>query len=189
MSVIGRRPGTGLMEFFNQLANPGATLTRVKIYGKAVSGVTQLFAQLSDGTVIQLTPGLGARQMVNEMWGVSQVPASQTSVAMSCLVSQLFDSWTAERAGSIISLRTKFDTPVTAGTLTATVAVNGTPGTLAVVSTSGSNPSGGLATQAAGAADTFVAGDTLSIVYTSTGAFTPITLNMEAYLEIYVNNV
>lgn len=189
MASLVRRAASGIAAFFNQTGDPGATLTRVKIYCKAVSGVAQLFAQLSDGTVIQMTPGLGARQLVPELWAVNQIAISQTNVAMSVDLSQLFDTWTTFRAGSVIGLRTKLDTPVTAGTLTLTVAVNGTPGTLNVVSTSGSNPSGGLSTQAVAAADTFVASDTLSVVYTSSGTFAPTTLNAEAYLEIYANNV
>lgn len=140
----------------------------------------------ASGTVGGTFPSsLTVNQLVPEVWAVSQVPATQTGVAMSVCVSTLFDSWTAIRAGSIVGLRTKFDTPVTAGTLTLTVAVNGTAKTLAVASTSGSNASGGVATQAAGT-DTFVAGDLISILYTSTNTFTPITLNMEGYLEVKV---
>lgn len=189
MASIFRRAGSALANFFVSSGNPGATANYLKLYTKLVSGVSQLFAQLSDGTVIQITPGLGSRELVPEFWAQNQVAATQTNVALETGLSTLFASFTAFRAGSIIGLRSKLDTPVTAGTLTITVAVNGTPGTLAVVSTSGSNPSGGLSTQAAAAADTFVAGDTLSCVITTSGTFTPITLNAEAYLEIYANNV
>lgn len=177
------------MQIISSSGDPSMVTTAVQIYAKSVSGTLQLFAEDSAGNVYQLTPGLGARQIINEMWAQNAVAASQTSVALSAAVSQLFDSWTTFRAGSCIAMRTKFDTAVTAGTLTATVTKNGSAGTLAVASTSVSNQNGGVATQAAGSADSFVAGDTLGIQITTNGAFLPVTLNMEAYLEIYANNV
>lgn len=51
-----RRPGAEILSVIERTGDPGAQADRILVYGKDVVGVTQLFAQSSDGTVHQLTP-------------------------------------------------------------------------------------------------------------------------------------
>lgn len=122
----------------------------------------------------------GPRYTPNEQWAQNDVAASQTDVALAASVSQLFDTWRAPRAGSIVGLVARFSEAITAGSVTLTVAINGTPGTLAATLVGGT---GAEATQAPGI-DSYVAGDELSIVITTTGLFAPVTTDVEAYLEV-----
>lgn len=62
MSSSARRAGVELLKLIES-ADPGAVADVAFVYTKDVAGVTQLFAQTSDGTVYQLTPtgfGTGA---------------------------------------------------------------------------------------------------------------------------------
>lgn len=124
------------------------------------------------------------REIPPEVWTQNDVAAGQTAVDLETQVSQLFLTWKALRPGSIIGISTRLTEAVTAGSLLLIVTINGTPSaTLGVISTSGSNPTGGQLTQAAGV-DTYVAGDLLGIELTSSAGFLPITTDVEAYLEI-----
>jgi len=185
MSSIVRRASSKLAKFLERAADPGGVTDTVQVYGKDVTGVTQLFAQNSAGTVYQLTPTSAntERTMINEIWTQNDVAASQTNVDLFSQSSQLFDTWKTIRAGSIVGLATRFTTAVTAGTATVTVTINGTAGTAAVVSTNASNQSGGVFTQATGI-DTFVASDLLGLRLTTSGTFAPTTTDLEAYMEI-----
>lgn len=90
------------------------------------------------------------------------------------------------RSGSIVGLGVatyiaKALSPVTGGTLTIVVTINGVPGTLTAVITTGQN--GNQAVQVAGI-DTYVAGDTIGCHFTSNAGFTPSGLNAVAWLEV-----
>lgn len=122
----------------------------------------------------------GGRYTPNEMWAQPDVAASQTNVQLETNVSQLFATWRAPRAGSIVGLVTRFSEAITAGSVTLTVRINGTPGTLAATSVVGT---GTQVTQAPGV-DAYAAGDLLDIAITTTGAFAPITTDVEAYLQV-----
>lgn len=116
----------------------------------------------------------------NEMWAQNDVTASQSDVGLETNVSQLFSTWRAPRAGSIVGLVTRFSEAITAGSVTLKVRVNGTPGTLVATSVAGT---GTQVVQAPGI-DTYAAGDLLDIAITTDGGFLPITTDVEAYLQV-----
>ena len=124
---------------------------------------------------------LGATRYVpNEMWMQNDVAASQTNVGLQGNVSQLFDTWRAPRAGSIVGLVTRFSEAITAGSVSLHVRVNGAAGTLVATSVGGT---GTQVTQAAGI-DTYAAGDLLDIAITTDAGFLPISTDVEAYMEV-----
>lgn len=51
-----RRAGAAIARIFNSSADPAAEAGKALLYAKDVTGVSQLFARASDGTVSQLTP-------------------------------------------------------------------------------------------------------------------------------------
>ncbi|NIO41527.1 MAG: hypothetical protein GTO41_15940, partial [Burkholderiales bacterium] len=69
------------------------------------------------------------------------------------------------------------------GTLTVEAAINGAGTGFTLVHTSGSNPSGGEATQGAGVTP-FNAGDLVGFLITTDAGFLPITTDLEAWMEI-----
>ena len=185
MSSISRRGSTKLSKYKERAAAPSAATNHAQIYAKDVSGTSHLFAMDEAGTEYRLTQdvsGAAGREWLPELWTQNDVAATQTNVALSCQNSQLFDTFKAVRAGFVTGLTSRLTEAVTAGTLTVTIAINGTPGTLAVISTSGT---GGVSTQTSG--DAFVAGDTISVVVTTTGTFTPITTDLECAVEVDVS--
>jgi hypothetical protein len=116
----------------------------------------------------------------------NDVAASQSNVDLSALVSTSFDTIKAIRGGSIIGLGTRLTqaiTDATANSLIVAVTVNGATGTLNIAHDSGSNPSGGEATQATGI-DTFNAGDEIGVELTTLGTFAPTTTDLEAVVEV-----
>lgn len=118
-----------------------------------------------------------------EQWAQEDVAANQAAVALSAQVSTNFDTWKAVRAGSIVGLATRFTEAITAGNATVTVTINGVAGTLNVAHSAGSNPSGGVATQASGV-DTYVASDLIGLSITTDAGFLPITTDVEAWLQV-----
>lgn len=126
---------------------------------------------------------VAGRYAVPEKWAQNNVAASQTDVDLTQLVSTLFVQTKMIRGGSITGLSTRFNEAITAGTATVTVTINGAAGTLAIVHTSGSNPSGGEATQGSGI-DVFVAGDLVGVQITTDAGFLPITTDLESWVEI-----
>lgn len=156
------------------------------IIGSAIipAGGTTMF--ISDGGSAWTAVNAPAweRYQPAEQWAQNDVAAGQTNVDLEALVSTLFDTWKAPRAGSIVGLTTRLSEAVTAETLTITVTINGTEGTLSIAHTAGANPSGGIATQAPGTADNYAAGDLLGVSITTTGGFTPVTTDIEAALQV-----
>jgi len=132
--------------------------------------------------MLALVPGTGIEAMP-EQWVKLNVPANQAATAMSAQVSTHFDTLKAIRVGSIVGLGTRLNTPVTAGTLTVTITINGVAGTLAAVHTAGGNPSGAQVTQPTGV-DDYVAGDLIGIQYATSVGFLPITADLEAWLQV-----
>lgn len=117
-----------------------------------------------------------------EQWGQNNVAANQAAVALSSQVSTNFDNIKMIRAGNIIGLSTRFTEPITAGTATVIVTINGVATALQIVHTSASNPSGGVATVAAGLVP-YVASDLIGITITTDAGFLPITTDLEAWIE------
>jgi hypothetical protein len=135
----------------------------------------------SDPTVVTTI-----REIPSEKWVQNNVAASQSNVDLSALVSTSFDTFKAIRDGSIVGLSTALTeaiTDVTADSLIVAVTVNGATGTLQISHSSGTNPSGGQATQATGI-DTFSAGDELGVELTTLGTFAPTTTDLEAAIEL-----
>ena len=127
-------------------------------------------------------PGVIANKaLLPEIWAQNQVPASQATTAMSGQSSQLYDDFQMARGGSITGINLRFNGALTAGTATARVTKNGTAGTLLVTISSGGTS--GRSTQLSGI-DSFSAGDRLGIKLETNGAFAPLTLDVEASLEV-----
>ena len=116
-----------------------------------------------------------------EKWHQIGMTVGQPDTAMSTLVSQTFDDIQAIKAGSIVGLNVRCTANLSGGTVTATVTVNVTPGTLAVTVSSGSES--GRLTQLTGV-DTFSPGDEIGIILKTDGSYAPVTLDAEAWLEI-----
>lgn len=125
---------------------------------------------------------LGATRYVpNEMWMQNDVAASQTNVGLQVNVSQLFDTWRAPRAGSIVGLVSRFSEAITAGSVSLRARINGAPSATLVATSVGGT--GTQVTQAAGI-DTYAAGDLLDIAITTNAGFLPISTDVEAYMEV-----
>lgn len=137
----------------------------------------------TDWTAIGAGGGGGAGiSSVPEMWNQNPVPASQTGVALETLVSVTFADIKMIRDGSIVGIRTRFLTNVSAGTATVKITKNGAIGTLGVVSTNASNQGGASNTQDEGI-DTYVAGDSIGVKITTDGSFAPTDNSIEVTLE------
>jgi hypothetical protein len=127
-----------------------------------------------------------AREWLGEKWVQNDVAASQSNVDLFALVSTSFDDLKMIRSGSIVGITTRLTqaiTDATADSLVVAVTVNGGTGTLDISHNSGSNPSGGEATQAKGI-DTFAAGDLVGVELTTLGTFAPVTTDLEVALEV-----
>jgi len=123
-----------------------------------------------------------------EAWAQQNVAASQAGVELAALVSVNFDRIKMPRAGSIVGLSTKLTeaiTDATADSLIVKVTINGVAGTLAVSHSSGTNPTGGQATQLGGI-DVFNAGDELGLQLTTLASFAPTTTDLEGWIEVEV---
>lgn len=177
----------GSPKFLRLTVDPSTVSTPAPIGSFAVNEVTGLWYRKFGASGTNWAPVSGLlRFSPPEQWVFNNVTANTANQALSAQVSTNFDTWKAMRAGSIVGLSTRLTEAVTLATanaLVVRVTKNGAAGTLLVASSSGVNPSGGQATQLAGI-DTFVAGDLLGIQFTSLVGFTPITTDLEAYLEI-----
>jgi len=154
----------------------------------AAAGQSWLKTGAADTAWTQLAVATGDVSACVEKWTKQNVAASLTDVALNALVSTSFDNIKAIRAGSIRGLSTRFTasiTDATADSALVKVTINGAAGALSVSSSSGTNPLGGEASQAAGV-DTFVAGDLLGIQITTLGTFAPVgpTQDLEAWLDV-----
>jgi hypothetical protein len=139
-------------------------------------------ATVGVGAEIDATPNAGFERLSPpEKWGRDNIGDNTPATPMSGLVSTKFDNIEMIRAGSIVGLSARLTTALTAGSFTATVTINGVPGTLAVVG--GVAFLSGRSVQAAGI-DTFLAGDLIGIEF-STGAGTaPTNADAEAWLDM-----
>lgn len=175
-----RRPGADFLRLLEMAADPASAPDEVYVYPKDVAGVSQLFARVSDGTVYQLTPPSESIEVFSppEAW-VAAV-TRDTSGTMSALVSQNFSDVQTIRAGSIVGLRTRFVSAITAGTLTITITINGAPTALSVAYISPS--SGSAATWPLGF-QPYAAGDLIGIDWSADSAFDP-DMNIEAWIEL-----
>lgn len=161
------------------------TANRVRIKRSGVDG-----GDLPVVNVMVTVPGGGGSggaaagpSMVNpmalpEQWAQENVAASQTNVALSAQVSTSFDTVKAVRAGSLVGFATRLTEPITAGTLTVELTINGAGTGFLLAHTAGSNPSGGVAAQAVGV-DAYVAGDLIGVRITTDAGFLPITTELE----------
>jgi len=117
-----------------------------------------------------------------EQWGQENVAASQTNVAISCLVQAATTTIKMIRAGHIVGLGTRLSQPITAGSLTVVVTINGVPGILDIAHTSVSNASGGVATQLVG--DDYSGNGLVGIQITTSSDFAPTTTRLDVWIEI-----
>jgi hypothetical protein len=171
----------------------GQQLTVTPAGGDTINGSASAVQVPANGSVLFISDGVSnwaiaadrANQRFSppEQWAQQNVVASQTNVALSAQVSTNFDNIKMIRAGSIVGLSTRLTETITVGTLTVQVTINGAGGTLLLVHTSVSNPSGGQVTQRAGI-DRFVAADLIGIRLTTDAGFLPITTDLESWLEI-----
>ncbi len=127
--------------------------------------------------------GVAGRYAVPEKWIQNNVVAAQANVALDQQVSTLFNSTKMIRAGSLLGLSTRLTEPITAGTLTVEVTLNGAGTGFLLVHTAGANPSGGEAIQAAGL-DPFVAGGLVGFRLTTDAGFLPVTTDLECWMDV-----
>lgn len=118
-----------------------------------------------------------------EQWAQNDVPANQAAVALSAQVSTNYDTIQAVRAGSIVGLSVRFTEAITLGQATVIVTKNGVATALQLVSTSGSNPTGGVATSAPSVIS-YAAGDLLGVKITTNNLFAPNSTDVEAWVEV-----
>lgn len=183
MSSILRRGASKLLTFLERTADPAALAGRVHVYAKDVSGTNQLFARTEDGTISQLTPGgvtIGAA--LPENWQQQDVPANQAATAMSAGVSQLFDSYRALSAGSLIAIGIRTSAVLTAGDMTAVVRINGVASALSVVLASPNSVN--QATVNPGVVP-YAAGDLIDVTLATAAGLLPAdSLDVEVIVEI-----
>jgi hypothetical protein len=115
-----------------------------------------------------------------EQWAQNGVIAiNQADVPLNAQVSTGFDDWQTLVDGSVLGFGVRFTSPITAGSATITVTINGVAdATLQLVCTNVSNPSGGIALVAAGDVP-YVAGDLIGFEITTNGTFAPIINDVE----------
>jgi hypothetical protein len=116
-----------------------------------------------------------------EQWAVQGVPASTPPTAMSAQVSTNFDEIRAIRAGSIVGIAARLTEAIAAGILTVSATVNGAIVPVGLILGAGST--GGQGTAPGGTAS-YVAGDLIGIKFSTTVDFSPITTDLEAWLEV-----
>lgn len=108
------------------------------------------------------------------------VAAGQSSVALSNGMSTR--GYCAQVSGSVVSITVKSNAARTAGTLTVEPTINGTGvGITAVLD--GTNTTSHFTPQDAGL-DTFVAGDNLGAIITTTGAWAPTTADIDVAVGV-----
>lgn len=151
--------------------------------GSALEGnLTPQPLVMQPGTVSGV--GVAGRYALPEQWVQNNVPAAQADVLLSQQVSTNFPNDTKMiRAGSLLGFSTRLTEPITAGTLTIEITLNGAGTGFTLVHTAGANPSGGEATQAAGL-DPFVAGGLVGVRITTTADFLPITTDIEVWQDV-----
>ena len=185
MASFFRRAGAAIATFFQSTGDPAAATDKVLVYAKDDGGTAQLFARVEDGTIYQLTPPNTALPDIvplPDQWAQNQVAASQTNVALSAQVSTNHDNITAIRSGSIVGFATRLDGSVAAGTLTVEITKNGTGTGFTATHDNVTNPTGAVVTASAGT-HTYVAGDLIGVQITTTGTYSPTTLNLEVWIE------
>jgi hypothetical protein len=119
-----------------------------------------------------------------EQWAQNNVPANTPATAMSAQVSTNFDEIKMMRPGSIVGISSRLTEAVTAGLLQVDATINGVIVPAAALNISMAIGSSGGQTLAAPGIAPYVAGDLVGIKFTTDVAFTPITTNLEAWLEI-----
>ena len=162
------------------LASPTFTGTPAAPAPAAGTSTTQI------ATTAFVTTTHGHRYQIPATWYVVNIARNltDTDIARDKADAGFADTWPAPRAGSIVALTTRLAVAVIDGTITVKVAKNGTAGTLSVVSTSGSNASGGTSTQATGV-DTYAAADMIGCEITTDGSLLPNgTDDIEVWIEV-----
>lgn len=180
-----------LFEPYRRVVAPGGSIIVSRTEAQVIADLGDLtHIRLEDAsdsdadliTIVSAAPD--ATQPVNEVFFQDNVAAAQAAVALGVRGRTTFvDGVIMPRAGSIVGLVVRYNAAVTTDTGTVIVTIDGTPGTLSLASSSGSNPSGGVVTQAPGI-DVFAAGEKLSLDITTGATFAPITTDMEAWLEV-----
>lgn len=166
--------------------NKGATISATSVFQTLNfegDGVTAADGGASATiTIPGATPNTWS-YVLPEQWAESNVRRNLATHPMDCQVSTNFDTFKMLSSGSITALSTRFSQPITAGTCTIVVVVNGGATVLQVVHTAGSNPSGGIATVAAGTIN-YVAGDLIGMWISTNNTLTPLSSDVEAMIQV-----
>lgn len=146
---------------------------------------TTLFAPISHSHVISQITDLAYRYLLPATWYRENIAISLTDDALDRQGQTASFAKTIKmpRAGSIVAITTRLNTPVTAGTLQVFASVNGSESSMSVTSTSGSNASGGTSTQAPGT-DAYSAGNEIGVFISTDAGFLPITADIEVWIQV-----
>lgn len=118
-----------------------------------------------------------------EQWAYNNLVPSLTLQTIPAQVSGDFDDVPEIRAGSVVGLSVRLTSPIIAGTASVRLSINGIPAGLTLTMNSGTNPSGGVITQAP-LLDAYTAGQKLGLLITTSGTFsTGGPVDLEAYIE------
>lgn len=164
------------IRFNGVIIGPGPwTILDFKLAGVQVNDLGAGLAEI-------LIPGSAA--YFPDQWFQPAVSRDLTNVAISTRLSN-FGNFKAVRGGSITGLVTRFDTPVTAGSLTVEVTNNGALAGPSIVHTPGSNPEGGTDTEAPGVIP-YAAGDLIGVRISTSADFEPDGgLELEANVSFF----
>jgi hypothetical protein len=116
------------------------------------------------------------------------IPPGLVDEPLSGQVSTSFDDWEAINAGSVVGLGVRFTSLITDGTAIIQITINGVPAVgLELVCTSGSNPTGGVVTVAAGTIP-YAATDLIGVMITTSEApdpdFAPVDNDVEVQIKV-----
>ena len=149
----------------------------------AEDGMAVVYNDSSGEFEYQALAGSGSRTpQVVDSWYDNAVAASQTAVVLTRDASAAPQGFYPVVDGDLLGVLAVLDDPRTAGTLTVEVYVNGVATGLSAV-IDGTNPTLKITTQGIGA-DTFSAGDLLTLRVTTDAGFLPITANLRASLLV-----
>lgn len=152
--------------------------------GPGTPGITQepSITYISNGVNrwFELRPEVAPRYSPPEKWTRNNIGAATPPTPMSALVSTNFDDILMNRAGRIVGLVVRLTGALGAGSVTVTVRRNGVAGTLSA--TIGIGGTFAVASQLG--PDFYVAGDLLSLEFSTAAGTAPVTTDMEAWILV-----
>lgn len=107
------------------------------------------------------------------VWTRDNVAINLTDATMLLVGITGFATWMATAAGNIVGIVAMFNDVITAGTLTLTIGINGSPSSGSGLYSSTVNPGGGVSTLTVGDA-TVAAGDLVGLTITTSALLVPI---------------